>query len=841
MLATGPAGHDESTVAHVAVGLLALHAVLAAIAPVVARRWGRNVFLVCALAPAATVAWAAYHAATVLEGGAVRQVVEWLPVVGLRLETILDPFSLLMVALVSGIGTLIFLYSVSYFSPGHESQGQPDLGKFAGRLVAFAGAMLGLVLSDNLLILYVFWELTSITSYLLIGWTDEDESAREAALQALFITGGGGLAMLGGFVLIGQAADTYVISEILANPPRGGLVAGGLVLVLAGALTKSAQAPFHSWLPKAMAAPTPVSAYLHSATMVKAGVYLVARFAPAFATVGVWRPVVLTVGVVTMILGGMRALRQFDLKLLLAYGTVSQLGFLMVLFGAGIPRITLAGTVLLLAHALFKAALFLVTGIVDHTAHTRDIRRLDALYRTLPATAGVGILAAASMAGLPPLFGFIAKEEAYTAMLEAGLGPGGYLVLAGLVAGSVLTFAYSWRFVYGAFLSKPADEVTRRAEAHPPRLRFVGPAAVLAALTVALGLVPAAADHVVHAAAVALDPDVPGEHLALWHGFNQPLLLSVLTIGLGVAMVLGRRIVADVGDRWPALPTAQGGYERVIWGLRYASPRITGVVQSGSLPTYLAVILLVTVLLPLAPVARLLGDVRGGVVAENGVQLLVVLAMIGFSGGIVAVRRRFSAVLMLGGVGYCVATLFVIQGAPDLALTQFLIEFLSIVIFVLVLRNMPRYHGDVRWSLGQNLRRAVAVMVGLFVFVFALVAGSYQAGPSVSDDYLVAAPAEAEGQNVVNVILVDFRGFDTFGEITVLCVAALGIASLVLATRHRTVEEDDEHVRRTPGTDPRELPVDPDATVLPEDVTPHGPVHQIPAGKGRAEVGKEER
>ena len=804
-----------------AVALLALHGLIATVAPVVARRLGRNVFLLCATAPAATVAWAAFHAADVLEGEHLHQTVRWLPAIDLNLDVVLDPFSLLMVALVSGIGTLIFLYSVSYFPPG------ADVGKFAGRLVAFAGAMLGLVLSDNLIILYVFWELTSITSYLLIGWTDEQEFARDSALQALVITSAGGLAMLGGFVLIGQAAGTYSLTEIVASPPSGGVVTGGAMLLLAGAFTKSAQAPFHTWLPRAMAAPTPVSAYLHSATMVKAGIFLVARFAPAFAEVAGWRPLVLAFGVTTMILGGIRALRQYDLKLLLAYGTVSQLGFMMVLFGAGTPETTLAGTVLLLAHALFKAALFMVTGVVDHTAHTRDIRMLDGLYKVMPATAAVAVIASASMAGLPPLFGFIAKEEAYTSFVEADLGLGGPVVLAGLVIGSVLTFAYSWRYVYGAFGAKPADEVIERAEGHAPKLRFLGPAALLAVLTVAIGLVPAAADPLVHGAAVTLDPRIEGGHLALWHGFNLPLLLSAVTIGLGVVMVVGRQIVADIGDRVPAIPTAQGGYEATIHGLKFGAPRVTGVVQNGSLPTYLAVILLASVLLPMPFVLPLVGQIQGAKLAEHVTQLVVVAAMMGLCVGIVNVRRRFSAVLMLGGVGYCVATLFIIQGAPDLALTQFLIETLSLVIFVLVLRHLPRYHDHFRWRLGQGIRIAVAVLVGVFVFGIALVAGSFQAGPSVSEDYLVAAPQEAEGQNVVNVILVDFRGLDTFGEITVLSVAALGVASLVLATRRR--DDSDKPETRTAGVDPRQVPLDPDSTELPRDVPEPEPIHKIPA------------
>ncbi|MDP9020709.1 MAG: Na+/H+ antiporter subunit A, partial [Actinomycetota bacterium] len=426
--------------------LLALHAALALAATALGRRLGPRVFLVCALAPGATAAWAAARAAGVLDGSAITQVLPWVPGLGLDVSLRLDGFALLMVALVSGIGAVIFAYSRWYFSP------RPGLGRFAGVLTAFAGSMLGVVLADNLLLLYVFWELTSITSYLLIGFEDEKGSARAAALQAILVTSAGGLAMLAGFVILGQAAGTYSLSGILADPPSGGLVGAGLVLVLLGACTKSAQVPFHFWLPAAMAAPTPVSAYLHSATMVKAGVYLIARLAPAFAAGHVfWRPLVMGLGVATMLVGGWRALRQHDLKLLLAHGTVSQLGFMVVLVGAGIPELTFAGAALIVAHGLFKAALFMVAGIVDHQAHTRDLRVLSGLGRRMPAVAAVAAVAAASMAGVPLLLGFLSKEAAYEALLHAHLGTGGSLALAGVVAGSVLTLAYGGRFLLGGF------------------------------------------------------------------------------------------------------------------------------------------------------------------------------------------------------------------------------------------------------------------------------------------------------------------------------------------------------------------------------------------------------
>ncbi|MDP8978674.1 MAG: DUF4040 domain-containing protein [Actinomycetota bacterium] len=756
--------------------LLALHVAVALAAPPVARRAGRWVFAFCALAPAAVVVWAAGRAGAILAGRAVEETLRWVPALDLAVTLRVDGFSLLMIALVSGVGVLIFAYSWAYFEP------RPDLGRFAAALTGFAGAMLGVVVADNLFVLYVFWELTSVTSYLLIGFEDDKEEAREAALQALLVTVTGGLAMLAGFVLIGAAAGTYSLSQVLADPPTGTPVAVGLLLVLLGAFTKSAQAPFHSWLPGAMVAPTPVSAYLHSATMVKAGVYLVARLAPAFGAVAFWRPLVVGVGVATMLVGGWRALRQFDLKLLLAFGTVSQLGFMTALFGAGTPDATFAGVVVLLAHGAFKCALFLVVGIVDHEAGTRDLRRLSRLRHALPVTFAVAVVAGASMAGLPPLLGFIAKELAYDGLLadaeHLGLAP-----LAGAVAGSVLTFAYTARFLWGGFAS-PADECAGAppaAHVHRPPAVFLAPAVALAAVTVVLGVLPGLADGLSAAAATALHEHHEPPHLALWHGVTPALGLSVLTVGAGVAFFAARGRVEALQERVGGLPGGQEAYDATVDGLRRLSEGLTGVVQNGSLPIYLAVILLTVVAVPGGAV--LLGGSLPPPppLAESWPQVVVTAGILAGSVATVTMRRRFAAVLMLGSVGYGVALLFVLQGAPDLALTQFLIETLSVILFVLVLRHLPDRFGHRRWRLGQTLRWVVAVGVGVFMFGFALVAGTARTRQPISRYFLENSLPEAGGHNVVNVILVDFRALDTLGEITVLVVAALGVASLVRA------------------------------------------------------------
>lgn len=777
--------------------VLALHVVLAAAAVPLGRRLGRGVFALCALAPAAMVVVAALAAADVLDGTPVVQTLPWAPVLGVSLDLRLDAFALLMVGLVSGIGVLVFAYSAWYFGP------RPDLPRFAGTLLAFSGSMLGMVLADNLLALYVFWELTSITSYLLIGFDDRKGSARASALQALLTTSGGGLIMLAGFVLLGQAADTYSLSAILVDPPTGTVAAAGAFLALGGAFTKSAQVPFHTWLPGAMVAPTPVSAYLHSATMVKAGVYLIARFAPVFAILGGWRPLLLAVGIATMFVGGYRALRQHDLKLLLAFGTVSQLGFMVTLFGVGTEEAVLAGVVLLLAHATFKGTLFLVVGVIDHQAHTRDLRKLSGLGRRMPFIAAIATAAGLSMAGLPPLVGFIAKEEAFEAFLSGEIGALSGAALAGIAVGSVLTVAYTARFLWGAFATKPdlhgrdvvGSEVPRPAPA------FVAPAALLSVLGLAAGLVPGVVDGVTAAAARALNVETEAGTLALWHGFTPALGLSVIVIASGLGLFAARVPVARLQDRLPATPSANGAYRSVIAGLNWIADRVTGALQNGSLPIYLSVILGTAVLLPLPALMSLGGVPAPEAIAESPVQVAVGIGTTALAVGVVRARRRFTAVLLLGGIGYGVAVLFVLQGAPDLALTQLLIETLILVVFVLVLRHLPDRFPEAPWPLGKALRRLVAATVGVFVTCFILIAGSARELPSVAGYYLEQALPGGEGRNVVNVILVDFRGIDTFGEITVLATAALGIAGLVRVCQRDREQAAGKGITPT-GTEP---------------------------------------
>ncbi len=430
---------------------LAAFAVLALVTPYATRLLGRRVFAVIALLPAAVFVLLLTWLPGVLAGTPVVETVPWIPTLDIALSFRLDALALLLALIVTGIGALVLLYCTRYFSDD-----EPALGRFAALLLAFAGVMFGLVTADDVFILFTFWEATSVLSYLLIGHYTGRKESRGAALQALTVTTFGGLAMLVGLVILSVAGGTTSLAELIANPVTGAAGEWAIALILVGAISKSALVPFHFWLPAAMAAPTPVSAYLHAAAMVKAGVYLVARLAPGYAELEVWHPIVIGLGAFTMLVGGWRALRQYDLKLLLAYGTVSQLGFLVMVTGFGTRDAALAGVALLLAHALFKAALFLVVGIVDHAAGTRDWRKLSGLGRRMPVVATIAFVAAGSMAGVPPLLGFVAKEAVFTAFLDAVVAgePWAWVALVGAFAGSVLTVAYSARFLWGAFFTR---------------------------------------------------------------------------------------------------------------------------------------------------------------------------------------------------------------------------------------------------------------------------------------------------------------------------------------------------------------------------------------------------
>lgn len=796
--------------------LLAVHLLVALGAPALARVLGRRVFLLLALAPASAAVWALSHTQAVMAGDGPVEVVEWVPQLGMELAFRLDTLSWLMVLLVGGVGALVLVYCSAYFSSSASG-----LGRFGGVLVAFAGSMLGVVTTDDMLLLYVFWELTTVFSYLLIGHYADRKASRRAAMQAIIVTTAGGLAMLVGMVLVGETAGTYRISEVIADPPAGTAVTVAVVLLLLGAVSKSALVPLHFWLPSAMAAPTPVSAYLHAAAMVKAGVFLVARFAPGFADLTAWQVIVLGLGGWTLVHGGYRALRQYDLKLVLAFGTVSQLGLLIMLVGSGSRAAALAGIAMLGAHAMFKASLFLTVGVVDAATGTRDLRRLSGVGRELPITAATGALATASMIGLPPFAGYVAKEAALEALLHDVGSVGGALVLVAMVLGSALTVAYGLRFWWGAFARKQVDRPSTPVREAPavvpaggdpapagalaveepvtvsrPSLVLVVPAAVLAMLGLAAALVPSFGEELLSPYADTLPGD-PG-HLVLWAGLTPALGLTALVLGLGGALFWWRAAVERAQARVSVRLEADTVYRRTMRRLDDVAADVTAVTQRGSLPLYLGTILVVFVVLGTS--ALLTGPVLDdpAVRAWDTPVQLVAGALTAVSAVLAArARRRLKAVILAGVSGYGVGALFLLHGAPDLALTQVLVETITLVVFVLVLRRLPAYFSVRPLAASRWVRLAIGAAVGLTVGALALVIPNARVHAPVSVDYPEEAYVYGGGKNIVNVTLVDIRAWDTMGEISVLLVAATGVASLIFLSRRsgdvlrtRDVEDD---------------------------------------------------
>ncbi|APX02280.1 Na+/H+ antiporter subunit A [Arthrobacter sp. QXT-31] len=781
--------------------VLAVHFAVAAVAPFVFRKFGRNSFYALAAVPAGSFIWLLSQHAAVYgtgavsgghEAGATAETVPWIPSLGIEFAFRMDALAWVMSLLVLGVGALVLVYCARYFK-NKDSY----LGGFGAQLLAFAGAMFGLVTADDLLMLFIFWELTTVLSYLLIGYARTRLAARRSALQALMVTTAGGLAMLVGLIMLGASAGTYRISAILEQAPQlvsgpaAGAVGAAVVLILVGAVTKSALVPFHFWLPGAMAAPTPVSAYLHAAAMVKAGVYVVARLAPGFTDTPYWLPMVLGLGLATMLVGGYRALRQTDIKLILAYGTVSQLGFITMVVGLGKPDAALAGLAMLLAHGLFKATLFLVVGIIDHQSGTRDIRKLSGVFRSSRALGVVAGIGAASMAGIPLLGGFVAKESVLEAFVhfagEPGYGPWGTVVLAGTVVGSVLTFAYSARFMWGAFAVKPGVERTPFKAIRPS---FLAAPATLSVLTIVYGLWPVPVDAWIqpYAAQFAGGTSDAGSaagaagHLALWHGLTPALGLTAVTFAVGAAMFYGRNLVDRIQGAIPAWIDADRGYQLTIGALDDAAVWITGRTQRGSLYFYLAVILSVAFALPLSALLVANKPLPEGLYFVDPNSPLQLVAGAGIViGALAAVRanKRFLAVLMVSVTGYGIALMFALQGAPDLALTQMLVETIILVAFVLAMRSLPAELRDRT----RGKYRVVRVIIGLsfgatMVFAAIHAMGARIATP-VSLEFPKLAYEGGGGLNIVNVTLVDIRAWDTFGEISVLALAATGVASLI--------------------------------------------------------------
>lgn len=755
---------------------------LAAVAPLLHRLARRYIGWVMALLPLALFGWFLNQDAAIAAGAHLQETTPWVPHFGVSLSFYLDGLSLLMALLVTGIGALIMIYAGSYL------RDDPALGKFYLYILIFMASMLGVVLADNLLTLFVFWELTSISSYLLIGYKHTYADSRKAALQALVVTGAGGLAMLAGFILLGGVAGTFEISALLEQGEaiRGSELYVPLLLLIAlGAFTKSAQFPFHFWLPGAMAAPTPVSAYLHSATMVKAGVYLLARLSPVLHETQAWQLLLIGFGLATMFTGGYLAVLQRDLKRILAYSTVSSLGMMVMLLGWGTKIAVEAAVLFLLVHSLYKGALFLVAGTIDHETGTRDIRRLGGLWRVMPLIAIGAALAALSMSGLPPLLGFVGKELIYEATihLEHEAAQNQQTFAALLTAAELLTNIFAVT-VAALIAIRPFYGPARETPVHPhapPAGMWIGPL-LLGALGLLLGLTaPLTQTYIIGPAASATYGAEVEFDLELWHGLTPMLLLSIVTLAGGATLYL---LLPRLGPWLARLDLgARFGPERTfnasIDGLPGFARRVTDVIQNGYLRYYLATIIGVTVALLgytfLTRVSLPAQLATGDLYLHEILIALVILAGVAM---VVRARSLLVMVVSLGVVGYGTALIFVFYGAPDLAMTQFSIETLSVVLFVLTLYRLP--------ALAQlSTRRArlrdwlIAVSAGALVTVIVLTVTATPLDSPLTRFYGDNSYIEAKGRNVVNVILVDFRGIDTMGEITVLSVAALGVAALL--------------------------------------------------------------
>ena len=746
----------------------------AVIAPWVYRASGRAAGWLLALVPFGLALYFVGFIAGAKSGGVFSFVYYWAPGLGINFSFFLDGLSLLFAILISVVGALVLVYSGGYLA------GHPGLGRFYAYLLMFMGSMLGLVLADNVIALYVFWELTGISSYFLIGFDHHRESARAAALQALLVTGAGGLALLAGVLLLGQAGGSLEISTLLEN---GELVRSNalylpiLLLVLAGAFTKSAQVPFHFWLPSAMEAPTPVSAYLHSATMVKAGVYLLARLSPVLGGTELWVYTLSAVGAVTMITGAYLALRQTDLKRMLAYLTVSALGMLILFIGVGTTQAIAAAMVFLLAHALYKGALFLVAGIIDHETGTREVNNLGGLRSAMPITATAAVLAALSLAALPPSFGFIGKEM----LLETSLATdqAGLIIAIAVVLASTIYVSTAGIIAVGPFFG------TKRQTSNPPHeaapCLWLGPALLAVLGVVFAGLPSLIDDSLLRPAVQAIAREPVALHLTLWHGFNLPLALSAISVAGGLAIYARLDLVLyalsrlEITSWWGP----QNWYSLLLTGMNVVAQCQTQLLQSGYLRYYLMIIIVTTLALAGSKLFSAVDATRFTASFDAWFHEWVIAGLIVMAAFTATVARsRLAAVAALGVVGYGVALVFVLFGAPDLAMTQFMIETLTVILFVLVFSHLPRFAIlSARLDIARDA--VLALALGGLITTIVLIGSGIQLYPKISDYFIEHGLALGHGRNIVNVILVDFRGFDTFGEITVLAVAGIGVYALL--------------------------------------------------------------
>ncbi|MCA0872453.1 monovalent cation/H+ antiporter subunit A [Seohaeicola saemankumensis] len=727
------------------------------------------------------------NAPAVIRGEVITARLDWLPWLGLNANFFLDGLGLLFAGLILGIGLLIILYARFYLSR------EDPMGQFYTYLLLFQGAMVGIVLSDNILLLLVFWELTSLSSFLLIGYWKHLPEGRQGARMALAVTGSGGLAMIGGMLILGNIVGSYDLTVILQNKEliqSSPLYLPALILILLGCFTKSAQFPFHFWLPHAMAAPTPVSAYLHSATMVKAGLFLMARMWPVLAGTSEWFYIVATTGLVTMLLGAVIALFKDDLKALLAFSTVSHLGLITMLLGFGTKVAAMAAVFHIVNHATFKAALFMTAGIVDHETHTRDIKKLGGLRHLMPLTFTIATIASLSMAGIPPFNGFLSKEKMLEETVHTVWMGSHYLVPALAVLAALFSAAYSFRYIWHVFMGP----VRHSYPAHPhdpgPGL-WLAPG-FLVTLVVLIGLFPntMVGPLVETAGNAVIGGGHEHFHAKIWHGFTPALYMSMIATVGGIALLMSQRRLAAVWDA-ARRPEAKEIFDALIAAVTRASQWFTDALHNGALTRYAAIFVVFT--LALAGYAYSTGTMAAPTREMLPVSAMPIVGWICIMGATACVvafhRNRLLALVLMGIVGLVVSMGFNYLSAPDLALTQISVEVVTIVLLLLALNFMPK-ETPVESTPARRIRDVVlSVTAGLGVggLIYALLGRDFSA-PSIADYHLENSYSGGGGTNVVNVILVDFRGFDTFGEITVLGIAAVVIYALteaILSSRVR--------------------------------------------------------
>ncbi|CAN5506922.1 monovalent cation/H+ antiporter subunit A [soil metagenome] len=750
---------------------------------------GRTAWLAAAIT-ASCLGLLLKQAPSVMRGEVLDEFISWVPEIGLNLGLRLDGLSLMFALLITGIGLLIIVYAHFYLGKDDPA------GKFYSTLMLFMAAMLGIALSDNLLLLIVFWELTSISSFLLVGYWQHRADAREGARMALAITGGGGLAMLGGFVLLSQIAGTYELSQMLGQGAliqASPLYPAALLLILLGCFTKSAQFPFHFWLPQAMAAPTPVSAYLHSATMVKAGIFLLARLTPVLGGTELFAGLVSITGLVTMTFAAFIAIFKHDLKALLAYSTISHLGLITFLIGLGSPLAAVAALFHILNHASFKASLFMIAGIIDHETGTRDMRLLGGLRHLMPWTATLAMVTAAAMAGVPLFNGFVSKEMFLTETVtfaQAGGWRWGIPAMATLAA--LLSVAYSVRLIHDIFFNGPARDLPH-PHPHEPPIGMKAPVALLAAVCIAAGILPSLLlGPIVLVAATAMLGTAPPEfHLAIWHGFNLPLLLSLLALAGGSALYFvlarGGRLHRLNSENWFGLLTGLNLFTRGTDRLFGSAGRLTALLETASLQRYIAWMLIATMVVAATPF--LSGDAPGTgsrTLLPVTLPALVLWGLLLMACGWLAWRHhdRFQSVMAAGVIGLVTALTFVSLSAPDLALTQLTVEVVSTVLMLMGLALLPRKTPR-ESTLSRQLRDGTLALAGGAAMAWLAWVMLTRDHDSIAWYFLNNSAVAGGGTNVVNVILVDFRGYDTFGEITVLAIAAVGVLALMDGMRTR--------------------------------------------------------